>query len=148
MAQVGLRGLEDVTARIIAHGGIQVGLSDDDIGGRSGYQLAHVAEAQDAVIVWVGDVQVRGISRAVHYHARIGPASSDGVIKVELAAFDQVDRIGIEPILSKYLRRRCETRTARGWTVAALPGQHDHAVVLRIRHIELVVDRKSTRLNS
>ena len=49
----------------------------------------------------------------------------------ELAAFDQVDRIGVEPVLAKHPRRRAE--------VAVLQGQHDDAVVGRIGHVEFVV---------
>ena len=52
MAQAVLRRLIDVAGMVITESGGQIGLSDDDIGGRAGYQFAHVAEARGRDGYW------------------------------------------------------------------------------------------------
>ena len=62
-----------------------------------------------------------------------GGVGGVSVEEIELAAFDEVDRIGVEPVLPKHPRGRAE--------VAVLQGQHDDAVVGGIGHVEFVVDQ-------
>ena len=62
-----------------------------------------------------------------------GGVGGVAVEEKELAAFDQVDRIGVEAVLPEHAGGRAE--------VAVLQGQDDHAIVGRIGDIELVVDQ-------
>ena len=95
-----------------------------------GTQFAHVAEAQHAVVVGIGDVEVGRVGGAIDDHAGIGAGA---VVEVELAAFNQVDGVGVEAILPEH--------AGGGAEVAGLQGQHDHAIIACIGNVEFVVDQ-------
>src|SRR5205085_11902853 len=94
-----LRGLVRIASRVIAYRGRHVRLADYDIGPHAGYQLPYVFKAKDAVVVRIGDVEMRHVAGGVQCDARVGAAGK--IDELKLSALDEIRRIAIVAFLAE-----------------------------------------------
>ena len=125
--QTGLVGPVRVVRGVVRERTLEIGLPNDDIGLRAGLQVAEIFIAENPVVISVRNVKMRRRRGQIDRNAGVHGVRTERR-KVELTAFDQIERIQIQPVLPQNAGGRTETGPGRG--------QHHHTMVEGIRDEE------------